>query len=123
MGERVLVLDGAWGTMLQQSGLEAADYRSVRFADHPRDVSGDPDLLNLTRPDVVSGIHRAYLGAGADVTTTNTFTATAIGQADYGLEECVYELNVEGARLARAACDEVGDARRGRGSWQVRSVR
>jgi len=114
MGERMLVLDGAWGTMLQQSGLEAADYRGIRFADHPRDVAGDPDLLNLTRPDVVSGIHRAYLAAGADVTTTNTFTATRIGQADYGLEDAVYELNVEGARLARAACDEIGTPERPR---------
>ena len=110
MGERVVVLDGAWGTMLQQSGLAPSDYRTARFADHPRDVAGDPDLLNLTRPDVVSGIHRAYLAAGADVTTTNTFTATAIGQADYGLEECVYGLNLEGARLARAATEEIGTA-------------
>ena len=108
MGERILVLDGAWGTMFQQSGLEPADYRGARFADHPVEVAGDPDLLNLTRPDLVSGIHWAYLAAGADVTTTNTFTATRIGQADYGLEDVVYELNVEGARLARAACDEVG---------------
>ena len=114
MGERVVVLDGAWGTMLQQSGLAASDYRTARFADHPRDVAGDPDLLNLTRPDVVSGIHRAYLAAGADVTTTNTFTATAIGQADYGLEDCVYELNLEGARLARAAAEEIGTTARPR---------
>jgi 5-methyltetrahydrofolate--homocysteine methyltransferase len=104
---RILVLDGAWGTMIQGSGLEPRDYRGERFADHPRDLTGDPDLLNLTRPDVVTGIHRAYLEAGADVTTTNTFTATSIGQADYGLEELAYELNLSGARLARAACDEI----------------
>jgi 5-methyltetrahydrofolate--homocysteine methyltransferase len=107
LDRRILVLDGAWGTMIQGSGLEPRDYRGERFMDHPDDVTGDPDLLNLTRPDVVTGIHRAYLGAGADVTTTNTFTATSIGQADYGLGEFVYELNVAGARLARAACDEI----------------
>ena len=103
--ERILVLDGAWGTMLQGAGLTAADYRGERFLDHPREVAGDPDLLNLTRPDVVSEVHRRYLEAGADLTTTNTFTATSIGQADYGLEGVVRELNLEGARLAREAVD------------------
>jgi 5-methyltetrahydrofolate--homocysteine methyltransferase len=112
LAQRILVLDGAWGTMLQRLGLEDADYRGERFRDHPRDVKGDPDLLNLTRPDVVLDVHRAYLDAGADITTTNTFTATSIGQADYGLEEAVYELNLEGARLARRACDERDDGRR-----------
>ncbi len=107
--ERIAVLDGAWGTMIQLAGLEDADYRGERFADHPREVAGDPDLLNLTRPDVVLDIHRRYLAAGADITTTNTFTATSIGQADYGLEAAVYDLNVAGARLARQAADEVGD--------------
>jgi 5-methyltetrahydrofolate--homocysteine methyltransferase len=110
--QRILVLDGAWGTMLQRQGLEDADYRGERFRDHPRDVAGDPDLLNLTRPDVVFDIHRAYLEAGADITTTNTFTATSIGQADYGLEDAVYDMNLEGARLARRACDERTDGRR-----------
>ena len=105
--ERILVLDGAWGTMLQRAGLEDADYRGERFADHPREVAGDPDLLNLTRPDVVLDIHRRYLSAGADITTTNTFTATSIGQADYGLEGAVHDMNVAGARLARQAVDEV----------------
>jgi 5-methyltetrahydrofolate--homocysteine methyltransferase len=104
--ERIAVLDGAWGTMIQGAGLEPDDYAGTRFADHSHDVAGDPDLLNLTQPDVVLGIHRAYLDAGADITTTNTFTATRIGQADYGLEDVVYELNVEGARLARQAADE-----------------
>jgi 5-methyltetrahydrofolate--homocysteine methyltransferase len=107
--ERIAVLDGAWGTMIQLAGLGDADYRGERFADHPREVAGDPDLLNLTRPDVVLDIHRRYLAAGADITTTNTFTATSIGQADYGLEAAVYDLNVAGARLARQAADEVGD--------------
>ncbi|HEX6700333.1 MAG TPA: methionine synthase [Gaiellaceae bacterium] len=108
LDERILVLDGAWGTMLQRQGLTPEDYAGDRFRDHPRDVAGDPDLLNLTRPDVVLDVHRAYLEAGADITTTNTFTATSIGQADYGLEGVVRELNVEGARLARRAADEVG---------------
>src|SRR6187399_3467101 len=93
--------------MLQRAGLEDADYRGERFAGHPRDVAGDPDLLNLTRPDVVLDIHRRYLAAGADITTTNTFTATSIGQADYGLEDAVYDMNVAGAKLARQAVDEV----------------
>jgi 5-methyltetrahydrofolate--homocysteine methyltransferase len=109
LAQRILVLDGAWGTMLQGRGLEDADYRGERFADHPQDVKGDPDLLNLTRPDVVLDVHRAYLAAGADITTTNTFTATSIGQADYGLEGAVYDLNVAGARLARQAADEFGE--------------
>ncbi len=106
--ERILVLDGAWGTMLQGAGLTAADYRGERFLDHPQEVAGDPDLLNLTRPDVILDVHRRYLAAGADITTTNTFTATSIGQADYGLEGVVRELNLEGARLAREAVDETG---------------
>jgi 5-methyltetrahydrofolate--homocysteine methyltransferase len=109
LAQRIAVLDGAWGTMLQQQGLEDADYRGERFRDHPYDVAGDPDLLNLTRPDVVLSIHRAYLEAGADITSTNTFTATSIGQADYGLQEAVYDLNRAGAELARTAADELGN--------------
>ena len=112
LDERILVLDGAWGTMLQRQGLEDADYRGERFRDHPRDVKGDPDILNLTRPDVVLDVHRQYLAAGADMTTTNTFTATSIGQADYGLEDAVHDMNVEGARLARQAADEAA------GGWR-----
>jgi 5-methyltetrahydrofolate--homocysteine methyltransferase len=108
LAERVLVLDGGWGVLLQGRGLTEEEWRGARFRDHPRDVRGDPDLLNLTRPDIVSSIHRAYLEAGADITTTNTFTATSIGQADYGLEGAVYDLNLAGARLAREAADEVG---------------
>ncbi|HUQ22831.1 MAG TPA: methionine synthase [Gaiellaceae bacterium] len=106
---RILVLDGAWGTMIQNARLDPAEYRGKRFADHPQDVAGDPDLLNLTRPDLVLDIHRQYLAAGADITTTNTFTATSIGQADYGLEDAVHDMNLEGARLARQAADEAGD--------------
>ncbi|MEU5987477.1 methionine synthase [Spirillospora sp. NPDC047418] len=107
LDERIAVLDGAWGTMLQGAGLTPEDYRGDRIGgDHEKDVTGDPDLLNLTRPDVILDVHRQYLDAGADITTTNTFTATSIGQADYGLEGLVHEMNVQGARLARQAADE-----------------
>ncbi len=108
LGRRILVLDGAWGTALQGAGLTAQDYRGDRFRDHPRDLAGDPDLLNLTRPDAILGLHRRYLAAGADIVTTNTFTATRIGQADYGLEAVIPEMNLQGARLARQAADEAG---------------
>jgi len=108
MDQRIVVLDGAWGSMFQTAGLVDADYRNELLADHPLDVSGNPDLLNLTRPDVVLDIHRQYLAAGADITTTNTFTATTIGQADYGLEHLVRQMNLEAARLARQAADEFG---------------
>ncbi|MGH3374333.1 MAG: homocysteine S-methyltransferase family protein, partial [Actinoallomurus sp.] len=108
LDQRVAVLDGAWGTMLQGAGLTPADYRGDRIQDHPRDVTGDPDLLNLTRPDVILDVHRQYLAAGADITTTNTFTATSIGQADYQLQSLVREMNLRGAELARQAADEAG---------------
>jgi 5-methyltetrahydrofolate--homocysteine methyltransferase len=101
-----MVLDGAWGTILQGAKLSPADYRGDRFVDHPRDVTGDPDILNLTRPDLVLDVHRQYLAAGADITTTNTFTATSIGQADYGLQAAVRDMNLAGALLARQAVDE-----------------
>ena len=109
--ERIVVLDGSWGVLIQREVRGEEAYRGERFRDHPQDVAGDPDLLNLTRPEVVLGIHRDYLAAGADITTTNTFTATSIGQADYGLEDAVYDMNVAGARLARQACDEADGAR------------
>jgi 5-methyltetrahydrofolate--homocysteine methyltransferase len=104
--ERILVLDGAWGTMIHGAGLRPEDYRGERFAAHHADVAGDPDVLNLTRPELVRAIHDRYLAAGADITTTNTFTATRIGQADYGLEDAVYELNVAAARIAREAAGD-----------------
>ena len=94
--------------MLQGAGLTAADYRLDGYENHPIDVTGDPDLLNLTRPDVILDVHRQYLAAGADITTTNTFTATSIGQSDYGLQALVREMNLSGARLARQAADEAG---------------
>lgn len=104
--QRLLVLDGAMGTMIQRHGLQEADYRGARFADHPHDLKGNNDLLVLTRPDIIGGIHRAYLEAGADILETCTFNSTAVSQADYKLEAIVYELNKEGAALARRLCDE-----------------
>jgi 5-methyltetrahydrofolate--homocysteine methyltransferase len=106
--ERIAVLDGSWGVLIQREVKGEDAYRGERFKDHPRDVAGDPDLLNLTRPEVVLDIHRKYFAAGADIATTNTFTATSIGQADYALEDYAYEMSVAGARLARQAADEVG---------------
>jgi 5-methyltetrahydrofolate--homocysteine methyltransferase len=108
IAERIVILDGAWGVLLQGRGLEESDFRGERFRDHDRDVKGDPDLLNLSRPDIVTSVHDAYFEAGADITTTNTFTATSIGQADYGLQEAVRDMNLEGARLARESADRHG---------------
>jgi 5-methyltetrahydrofolate--homocysteine methyltransferase len=104
--QRIAVLDGSWGVLIQKQVRGEEAYRGERFRDHPRDVAGDPDLLNLTRPDVVREIHRSYFEAGADIATTNTFTATRIGQADYALEEHAAEMSLEGARLAREVADE-----------------
>jgi 5-methyltetrahydrofolate--homocysteine methyltransferase len=103
---RILVLDGAMGTMVQRHRLGETDYRGERFAEHPRELKGDNDVLCLTRPDVIAGIHEAYLAAGADIIETNTFNGTAISQGDYGLEAAVPAINLEGARLARRAADE-----------------
>ena len=103
LSQRILILDGAMGTMIQRHGLVEADYRGTRFAAHPRDLKGNNDLLLLTRPELIRGIHAEYLEAGADIVETNTFNATAISQADYGLEAIVYELNLAGARVARLA--------------------
>ncbi|MXV07637.1 MULTISPECIES: homocysteine S-methyltransferase family protein [unclassified Xanthomonas] len=125
LSERILIIDGAMGTMIQRHGLQEADYRGERFAegydaqaghvhgpgcDHAsqgHDLKGNNDLLLLTRPEVIAEIHRAYLDAGADLLETNTFNATAISQADYHLEHLVYELNKAGAQVARACCDAV----------------
>jgi len=106
LAKRILLLDGAMGTMIQRHRLTEADFRGERFRDHRRDLKGNNDLLVLTRPDVIGEIHRAYLAAGADIIETNTFSSTAIAQSDYGLESLAYELSVAGARLARAAADE-----------------
>ena len=121
--ERILIIDGAMGTMIQRHELQEADYRGERFAEgfdgahHPahdghgpgcgHDLKGNNDLLLLTRPEVIAEIHTAYLEAGADLVETNTFNATSVSQADYHLEHIVYELNREGARVARACCDAV----------------
>ena len=104
--ERILVLDGAMGTMIQAHRLAEPDYRGARFADWPRDLKGNNDLLSLTQPAIIADIHRAYLEAGADIIETNTFNSTAVSMADYGMEALVYELNCESARLARAAAAE-----------------
>jgi 5-methyltetrahydrofolate--homocysteine methyltransferase len=106
LGERILVLDGAMGTMVQGYKLGEADYRGERFAEWHRDLKGNNDLLVLTQPDIVREIHGKYLEAGADLIETNTFNAQRISMADYGMESLSYELNVEAARLARAATDE-----------------
>ncbi len=103
--QRILVLDGAMGTMIQRHALGEAQYRGERFRDHPKDLRGNNDLLSLTCPDVIRGIHGQYLEAGADILETNTFNATAISQADYGLEGLVEELNLAAARLAREVAD------------------
>ena len=105
--ERIAVLDGSWGVLIQRELRGEEAYRGERFRDHSHDVAGDPDLLNLTRPEVVARIHDDYFEAGADIATTNTFTATTIGQADYALgADVVREMNLEGARLARRAADD-----------------
>jgi 5-methyltetrahydrofolate--homocysteine methyltransferase len=106
LARRILVLDGAMGTMVQRHQLTEADFRGERFKDHPKDLRGNNDVLVLTRPEVIAEIHRQYLEAGSDIIETNTFSGTAIAQSDYALEPLVYELNLEGAKLARAACDE-----------------
>ena len=105
LAERILVLDGAMGTMIQRHDLGEADYRGERFAGHGHDLKGNNDLLTLTRPDIIGGIHRSFLDAGSDILETNTFNATSISQADYGLPGIAYELNLEGAKLARAFAD------------------
>ncbi len=106
LAQRILILDGAMGTMIQQYKLGEADYRGERFLEHPKDLKGNNDLLVLTRPDVIGEIHRAYLEAGADIIETNSFNATRVSQAEYGLESVAYELNVASARLVRELCDE-----------------
>jgi 5-methyltetrahydrofolate--homocysteine methyltransferase len=103
--QRIVVIDGAMGTMIQQRRLGEADFRNAALADHPSDLKGNNDLLVLTRPDVILDIHEQYLAAGADVVETNTFGATRVAQEDYGLGHLAREMNVAAARLARQACD------------------
>jgi 5-methyltetrahydrofolate--homocysteine methyltransferase len=103
--ERILIIDGAMGTMIQRHKLTEADYRGSRFKDWPRDVKGNNDLLVLTQPKIIQEIHELYLAAGADIIETNTFNAQIVSMADYGMEDLAYEINIEAAKLARAAAD------------------
>lgn len=104
--QRILVIDGAMGTMIQEYRLEEKDYRGERFADWPMDIKGNNDILSITQPDIIEAIHKAYLEAGADIIETNTFSGTSIAQADYGMEAYAYEINKEAARVARKAAAE-----------------
>src|SRR5262249_15040085 len=106
LGQRILVLDGAMGTMIQTYKLSEQDYRGDRFGDWPRDLKGHNDLLSLTQPAIIRAIHAAYLEAGADIIETNSFNSTAVSLGDYGMEGMVFELNQASARLARVVADE-----------------
>lgn len=105
--ERILILDGAMGTMIQRYKLEEEDYRGVRFKNHPYPLKGNNDLLSITRPDIIKAIHRQYFEAGADIVETNTFSGTTIAQADYHLEDAVYDINFQSAKIAREVADEL----------------
>ena len=106
LAERIVILDGAMGTMIQRYKLTEADYRGERFKDHPKDLKGNNELLQFSRPDVIRAVHEGYLAAGADIVETNTFGATRIAQDDYGLGDVAREMDLAAARIARAACDE-----------------
>jgi 5-methyltetrahydrofolate--homocysteine methyltransferase len=106
LNERILVLDGAMGTMIQRYGLDEKDFRNESLKDHDHPLKGNNDLLSITRPDVILEIHKQYLEAGADILETNTFSSTTIAQADYGLQQLVYELNYQSALVAKKAADE-----------------
>src|SRR5256885_13738959 len=103
--QRIAIFDGSMGVMLQHKGFSEAEFRGRRFRDHPKPLRNNSDVLCLTQPELVTQVHREYLEAGADIVTTNTFTATRVSQADFGLEDLAYEMNLEGARLARKAAD------------------
>lgn len=107
MKERILVLDGAMGTMIQRHKLEEEDFRGERFKNHHKPLKGNNDLLSITRPDIIKDIHRQYFEAGADIVETNTFSGTTIAQADYGLEVAVYDINYESAKIAKEVADEM----------------
>lgn len=104
--ERILILDGAMGTMIQRHTLSEDDFRGERFANHGHSLKGNNDLLSITQPDIIKDIHRAYFEAGADIAETNTFSSTVIAQADYHLEDAVYDLNFQSAKIAREVADE-----------------
>ena len=104
--KRIVIIDGAMGTTLQQFKLSEADFRGERFKDHHKDLKGNGDILSLTKPEVIADIHRRFLEAGADIIETNTFSGQVISQSDYDLEAVVDDINIESARLARRVCDE-----------------
>ena len=108
--QRILIIDGAMGTMIQRYKLEEADYRGERFKNWHKDVKGNNDLLSITKPEIITAIHKQYLDAGADIIETNTFSSTTIAQADYDMQSLAYELNVASAKCARAAADEYTNA-------------
>lgn len=108
LNERILIIDGAMGTMIQRHKLNEADYRGERFKDWPSDLKGNNDLLSLTQPQIITGIHKEYLDAGADIIETNTFSSTSIAMADYGMQSLAYELNVAAAKCAREAIKQSG---------------
>ncbi|MEN8768484.1 MAG: homocysteine S-methyltransferase family protein [Candidatus Arcticimaribacter sp.] len=110
LAEKILVLDGAMGTMLQAYKFEEEDFRGDRFKDHPSPLKGNNDLLSITQPETIKAIHREYFEVGADIVETNTFSSTSIGMADYAMEDLVYELNVQSALLAREVADEFTNA-------------
>jgi 5-methyltetrahydrofolate--homocysteine methyltransferase len=105
LAQRVLVLDGAMGTMIQRYQLKEQDFRGEPFKDSPKDLKGNNDLLSVTRPEIIKEIHMAYLEAGSDIIETNTFSGTRIAQADYGMEDAVYAINFESAKIARECTD------------------
>jgi len=119
---RIALLDGAMGTMIQRHPLTEADFRGERFRDHGHDLKGNNDLLSITRPDVIKGIHRAYFEAGSDIVETNTFSTTTVSQADYGLEDAVREINLAGAKVAKEAAEEYMAANPGRRVFVAGSV-
>jgi len=104
--ERILVLDGAMGTMIQRYKLSEKDFRGDKFKDHPKDLKGNNDILSITQPEIIKEIHRAYFNAGADIIETNTFNATAISQADYHTEHLAYQINLAAAKIAKEVADE-----------------
>ena len=122
LAERIVMMDGAMGTMVQRHQLQEKDFRGDRFASHAKDLKGNNDVLVLTRPDVIGGIHLAYLEAGAEIIETNTFNATSISQADYGLESAVRDINLAAAQLARKSVDDFLAAHPGRQAWVAGAV-
>ncbi len=123
LGERILILDGAMGTMIQSHGLDAHHYHGDRFHDHACDQKGNNDLLTLTQPQIIRGIHAAYLEAGADILETNTFNSTRIAMADYGMEDAVHELNRAGARTGACGGGRVHRAHAGAAALRRRRAR